>query len=149
MDGLYDDCVEIVNKYKLQCDSEIIIEKSINTKEGNDLVRNLSIRSKNEINNDLDLCNPINEGNDDDLLKFINNDKNKNLSQDNIRVLITNSIRKQVEIELYLPVSIKLGKILQSSQEQEENLLKIKMDALYAYPQSYYGIPDIHISPSR
>lgn len=111
------------------------------------------MKNKNELNNEddevLDLFTSINEGDDDELLILLHKDKNKNLSLENIRVLITNSIRKQVEIELYLPISIKLSKILQKSQEENETLLTLKMDALFAYPQSYYGIPDKHISPSR
>lgn len=64
-----------------------------------------------------------------------------------IDVIVSSAIRKQVELEVYPPCNGRVGFILHRCCASNEDELEARLLSLYSQPQSYYDIPLKHISP--
>jgi hypothetical protein len=62
--------------------------------------------------------------------------------------MINTAIRKQVEIEVYIGCSVRLQSMLTHSYSNQEEELRLTVMKISQQPQSYFGIPLKHISPS-
>ena len=70
------------------------------------------------------------------------------LSDDDVQDLARQTIRRQVEIEIYIACGGFVMKLLEHALKEEEKVLKRNIDALYPNPQSFYGIGMGTISPT-
>ena len=80
------------------------------------------------------------EGNTD-VLKLIND-------EDEIRKAVSLGVRRQVEVEIYIPCSQRLTLILEKAFLMQEKHVAHITSCIVNQPQSFYGIPVRHISPS-
>ncbi len=71
-----------------------------------------------------------------------------NLSKDDIRVIVKEALRKQVEVEVYLPCARRVNKIMNDALCPWESQLARQVAALRGLPQSFFGITVDCISPS-
>lgn len=71
------------------------------------------------------------------------------LTDDEIRSIIKSAIRRQVEIEIYIPVASKLNHVLGVSFYKSQEILNEKVKLLNSCDQSHFGIPDNQVSPSN
>ena len=63
------------------------------------------------------------------------------ISEDELRNLISSAVRKQVEIEVYLPCSSRLTSLLDRAYFKPEKKVKHIISCIVNQPQSFYGIP--------
>jgi len=70
------------------------------------------------------------------------------LRDDDVQDLARQSIRRQVEIEIYIACGGFVKRVLEHALKEEESVLKRNIDALYPNPQSFYGISMGTISPT-
>jgi hypothetical protein len=86
---------------------------------------------------DFAIANACTEGataaGDSEVMQFI--------SEDELRNLISSAVRKQVEIEVYLPCSSRLTSLLDRAYFKPEKKVKHIISCIVNQPQSFYGIP--------
>ncbi len=70
------------------------------------------------------------------------------LSEDEVRSLIRTAIRRQVEAEVFIGCSARLNYVLRQSFAAADTELSAKLARIINMPQSFYGIPEAHWSPS-
>ncbi len=70
------------------------------------------------------------------------------VNQDELRSVIRSAMRKQVEIDIYLGCVGRMAYIMHETLKSVSETFSSKIAKLLPYPQSYYGIPIQHISPS-
>lgn len=70
------------------------------------------------------------------------------VNQDELRSVIRSAMRKQVEIDIYLGCVGRVAYIMHETLKTVSQQFHTKISKLLPYPQSYYGIPVQHISPS-
>ena len=68
--------------------------------------------------------------------------------EDEMRMQIRSAIRRQVEIEIFVPCSSRLKGVLERSFSIDESALKKNIQKIAHQPQSFFGIPVHQISPS-
>lgn len=68
--------------------------------------------------------------------------------EDDLRITIKSAIRRQIEVEVYVPNATKLRIILSKSYAIKEKELKANMSKIFHQSQSFFGIPTTQISPS-
>eukprot|EP01035_Chromulina_nebulosa_P018930 gene18930-24737_t len=71
------------------------------------------------------------------------------LTEDEMRIITRSAIRKQVEIEVYIPAAARITKVLELSFGRLEQQLNHKINFLKNFPQVFFGIPKNQISPSN
>jgi Vacuolar sorting protein 9 (VPS9) domain len=69
-------------------------------------------------------------------------------NEDEMRALVRSAIRRQVEIEVYVPCAARLRMMLDEAFSKEEAALRRNVLTIAHQPQTFYGIPVQHISPS-
>lgn len=69
-------------------------------------------------------------------------------SQDDMRAQARSAVRRQVEIEIYVPCARRLRGTLEKAYAQAETELTRKIKFVVQQPQSFFGVPIQHISPS-
>ena len=69
--------------------------------------------------------------------------------EDEMRILIRSAVRRQIEIEVIVPCSARLRIILSRSFASSELALRRNILKITHQPQSFFGIPTKHISPSN
>jgi hypothetical protein len=69
-------------------------------------------------------------------------------TEDELRAQVRSSVRRQVEIEAYVPCSLRLWAALDRAFAPAEANLRRNMLAIAHQPQSFFGIPVQHLSPS-
>jgi hypothetical protein len=70
------------------------------------------------------------------------------VNQDELRSVIRAAMRKQVEIDIYLGCVGRMAYIMHETLKSLSQTFTMKITKLLPFPQSYYGIPVQHISPS-
>ena len=70
---------------------------------------------------------------DSEVMKFI--------SEDELRSSISSAVRKQIEIEVYLPCSSRLTGLLDKAYFKREKNVRHVISCIVNQPQSFYGIP--------
>ena len=152
-DGICDDCIDIIAKYKSICEESISkINRSTNKpkelsdeddnekkvdeqdsillKQTTGIIEDTNIQLKNQEDEEMRLLT-LARCNDDDM-----------------RLLGRSAVRRQIEVEIYVPCSSRLRAVLEKSFAREEAILIKKMKQLLLQPQSYFGIILKNISPS-
>jgi hypothetical protein len=71
------------------------------------------------------------------------------ITEDELRLKLLDSIRKQVEIEVYFGCGDRLRKIIELTYKRLDGKLRSKMFKLYSQKQDFYGILPHHISPTN
>jgi DNA-binding FrmR family transcriptional regulator len=90
-----------------------------------------------------------------DILRQIEQDRNivsasaTALLEDEMRQVIRSAIRKQVEVEIYIPCAARLSKVLELSFNSLEIKLRHKLQVLLNHEQHFFGIALNHVSPSN
>lgn len=75
-----------------------------------------------------------------DTLQFMNDDE--------VRNAVSAAVRRQVEVEIYIPCSSRVTFVLEKAFSRPEKHLAHITACIAPQPQSFFGIPVRHISPS-
>lgn len=84
-----------------------------------------------------------------DFLRNVALRRQSTILQDDLDTLVSNAVRRQIETEIFVPLMDKLHALLAKEDDDEfDSNLHLKCRAARSRPQSAFGIPLNHISPS-
>jgi hypothetical protein len=81
-------------------------------------------------------------------LKEIHRITKARCTHDEMRLTARSAVRRQVEIEIYVPCAAKLRSILEKCFAEQEGVLNEKLKELVYQPQMFFGVALQYISPS-
>lgn len=146
-DGICDDCIDIITKYKTICDETMSKSKPNQLYDENNDEMKLDEQGS--------MLSKETEAQNKDDKKMINDEDEEmrlltlaRCNEDDMRLLGRSAVRRQIEVEIYVPCSSRLRAILEKSFVRDEAVLTNKMKQLLLQPQSYFGIILKNISPS-
>ena len=70
------------------------------------------------------------------------------LADDELQATLSAGVRRQIETDIFVPLMERLHELLGDTIEAEERALQFKVRSARGLPQSFFGIPVDHISPS-
>jgi hypothetical protein len=71
------------------------------------------------------------------------------LAEDEMRTIVRDAIRRQLEIEVYVACAIRLRTVLEIAHKKQQRDLTQKISIFRTKPQSFFGIPAEHHSPTN